>query len=79
MPEQTSEAFTGMNTKKKCWKSLIDSVSMADISETFPIACALDEKKPERLYIMSGINGQGYGKFQFQRIMERHLFTKKSR
>lgn len=52
---------------------------MADISETFPIACALDEKKPERLYIMSGINGQGYGKFQFQRIMERHLFTKKSR
>ena len=49
--------------EKKCWKSLIDSVSMADISETFPIACALDEKKPERLYIMSGINGQGYGKF----------------
>lgn len=49
--------------EKKCWKSLIDSVSMEDISETFPIACALDEKKPERLYIMSGINGQGYGKF----------------
>ena len=49
--------------EKKCWKSLIDSVSMADISETFPIACALDEKKPERLYVMSGINGQGYGKF----------------
>ena len=41
--------------EKKCWKSLIDSVSMADISETSPIACALDEKKPERLYIMSGI------------------------
>ena len=49
--------------EKKCWKGLIDSVSMADISETFPIACALDEKKPERLYVMSGINGQGYGKF----------------
>ena len=30
--------------EKKCWKSLIDSVSMEDISETFPIACALDEK-----------------------------------
>lgn len=26
--------------EKKCWKSLIDSVSMADISETFPIACS---------------------------------------
>lgn len=49
--------------ENKRWKSLIDGVSMEDISETFPIACALDEKKPERLYIMSGINGQGYGKF----------------
>lgn len=49
--------------EKKHWKSLIDGVSMEDISETFPIACALDENHPEYLYIMSGINGQGYGKF----------------
>ena len=49
--------------EKKRWKSLIDGVSMEDISETFPIACALDEDHPEYLYIMSGINGQGYGKF----------------
>ena len=62
-PEQTSAVFTGMITKKKHWKSLIDGVSMEDISETFPIACALDENHPEYLYIMSGINGQGYGKF----------------
>ena len=45
--------------EKKHWKSLIDGVSMEDISETFPIACALDENHPEYLYIMSGINGQG--------------------
>ena len=49
--------------EKKHWKSLIDGVSMEDISETFPIACALVENHPEYLYIMSGINGQGYGKF----------------
>lgn len=49
--------------EKKHWKGLIDGVSMEDISETFPIACALDENHPEYLYIMSGINGQGYGKF----------------
>lgn len=49
--------------EKKHWKSLIDGVSMEDISETFPIACALDENHPEYLYIMSGINGQDYGKF----------------
>ena len=49
--------------EKKHWKRLIDGVSMEDISETFPIACALDENHPEYLYIMSGINGQGYGKF----------------
>lgn len=79
MPEQTSEAFTGMNTKKKCWKSLIDSVSMADISETFPIACALDEKKPERLYVMSGINGQGYGKFSISENYGETFIHKKSR
>ena len=60
MPEQTSEAFTGMNTKKRSWKSLIDSVSMADISETISKSHAHSMKRnPERLYIMSGINGQG--------------------
>lgn len=52
---------------------------MADISETFPIACALDEKKPERLYIMSGINGQGYGKFSISENYGETFIHKKSR
>lgn len=65
--------------EKKCWKGLIDSVSMADISETFPIACALDEKKPERLYVMSGINGQGYGKFSISENYGETFIHKKSR
>ena len=37
--------------EKKRWKSLIEHVTMEDISETFPIALALDDDLPERLYI----------------------------
>ena len=38
------------------WVSLIDHVTMFDISETFPTAMALDPKYPNRLYIACGIN-----------------------
>lgn len=48
---------------KKYWNSLIDHVTMEDLSETYPIACALDDAHPERLYIVSGINGKNEGKF----------------
>lgn len=44
------------------WKSLIDHVTMEDISETFPIALALDDEHPERVYAACGINKEGAGK-----------------
>ena len=47
---------------RECWVSLIDHVTMEDISETFPIAIALDDNHPERLYIACGINKAGAGK-----------------
>ncbi len=43
------------------WISLIDHVTMEDLSETFPIALALDDKYPERLYIACGVNKEGAG------------------
>lgn len=47
---------------EKRWKSLIDHVTMMDIAESFPIAIALDNDKPERLYIACGVNGEPNGK-----------------
>ncbi|MCH5259160.1 MAG: endoglucanase [Lachnospiraceae bacterium] len=44
------------------WVSLIDHVTMDDLSETFPIAVALDDDHPERLYIACGVNKAGAGK-----------------
>lgn len=37
------------------WVSLIDHVSYTDLRETCPISVALDESRPERLYIASGV------------------------
>lgn len=45
----------------KKWHSLIDHVTGRDLSETYPIAIALDDKYPERLYIISGVEKNGYG------------------
>ena len=47
--------------KDKRWHSLIDHVTGNDLAETYPIALALDDNHPEWLYIMSGVNGKGYG------------------
>lgn len=44
------------------WSSLIDHVTMEDLSETFPAAAALDDNRPERLYIACGINASLHGK-----------------
>lgn len=42
--------------EEKKWISLIDHVSMFDLSESYPIAIALEDKAPEKIYIASGIN-----------------------
>lgn len=40
------------------WISLTESVDMFDLSETYPIALAVDENKPARLLVASGVNGR---------------------
>lgn len=47
--------------ESKRWCSLIDHVTIEDLSETFPIAAALDDLHPERLYIACGIYKEGGG------------------
>lgn len=44
------------------WVSLIDHVTMEDLSETFPTAVALDDNHPERLYIACGIDARPHGR-----------------
>ena len=44
------------------WVSLIDHVTMEDLSETFPTAVALDDEHPERLYIACGIDARPHGR-----------------
>lgn len=44
------------NYDSQKWESLTESVSMRDLSETFPIALAIHPQKPEMLYIASGVN-----------------------
>jgi hypothetical protein len=48
---------------KKRWCSLIDHVTMEDVSETFPAAIALDERHPEKLYIACGMYAEEHGRF----------------
>lgn len=47
--------------KEGMWQSLINHVTGEDLAETYPIALALDDKLPERLYIISGVNKKEYG------------------
>lgn len=42
------------DAQKQCWTSLISHVTMRDLSETFPIALALDDNHPNVLYIACG-------------------------
>ncbi len=49
--------------KERKWHSLINHVTNEDLAETYPIALALDDTYPERLYIVSGITAKGYGVF----------------
>lgn len=43
------------------WVSLIPHVTMRDLSETFPIALALDDENPAMLYIACGVNAEKSG------------------
>lgn len=43
------------------WKSLIDHVTTDNLDETFPIAIALDDENPDRLYIACGVWEKGKG------------------
>lgn len=49
------------DAEQKRWLSLIDHVTGEDLAETYPIALALDDNHPDWLYIISGVNGKGYG------------------
>ena len=64
--------------ERQQWHSLISHVTPEDLSETFPISVALDDDRPERLYIACGENreksgvlavSEDYGEtFRYERI-----------
>lgn len=49
------------DAEKQRWISLIPHVTMEDLSESFPISFALDDDKPEMLYIACGVNAEKSG------------------
>lgn len=49
--------------KKNRWEPLISHVSIPDLSETYPTAIALDERRPDRLFIVCGRGGTENGTF----------------
>lgn len=58
------------------WVSLIDHVSGEDLSQTYPIALALDDEVPDRLYIASGIYGQDHGMLSISEDRGGHFINK---
>ena len=65
------------------WEPLNESVNMIDLSETFPIALAVDPQRPEMLYIASGINdssdenGKPWGKLSVSQDYGQSFFHRK--
>lgn len=59
------------------WKSLIDHVTGKDLAETYPIAIALDDHAPDRLYIVSGVNGEESGVLSISEDRGEHFTYKK--
>ncbi|MCR5595663.1 MAG: endoglucanase [Lachnospiraceae bacterium] len=53
----------GYDVDNDSWYSLIDHVSMSDLSETYPIAIALDHQDPDYLYIACGVDNKPNGVF----------------
>lgn len=48
-------------SEKEAWKSLMDHVTMERLDESYPIAMALDEETPGKLYIISGMHQKPRG------------------
>ena len=49
------------DAEQECWKSLSDHVTMERLDEAYPIAMALDETNPGKLYIISGMHQKACG------------------
>ena len=49
------------DTENQRWISLIPHVTMEDLSESFPISFAVDDNRPEMLYIACGVNAEKSG------------------
>lgn len=49
------------DTENQRWISLIPHVTMEDLSESFPISVAVDDNRPEMLYIACGVNAEKSG------------------
>lgn len=49
------------DVKRQMWKSLISHVTPENLSETYPISLALDDRYPNRLYIACGENRKAAG------------------
>lgn len=63
--------------ERKRWISLIDHVTGQNLSQTYPIALALDHKNTDMLYIMSGIYGEDHGTFSISEDRGAHFVCKK--
>lgn len=58
------------------WHSLIDHVTGENLAETYPIALALDDHHPDRLYIVSGVNGEDHGTLSISEDRGEHFTYK---
>ena len=63
--------------KRQEWISLIGHVTMEDLSETFPIALALDENRPNMLYIACGVNQEQSGVLAISEDFGEHFRTER--
>lgn len=59
------------------WHSLIDHVTEEELAETYPIALALDDERPERLYIAGGVDGEPVGRLSISEDGGRHFIYRK--
>ncbi|MCR4763730.1 MAG: diguanylate cyclase [Lachnospiraceae bacterium] len=53
------------------WKSLIERAGMDDLSETFPLAIALDDRDPDLLYVACGDGRGWWGSKDSEHLAER--------